>query len=226
MLSNQLKGIQAKLHIPKNRMTNSTITSDHVKSNNTSRPLNSQLYTSELPQEETLMENVLILWISHALWWNSDFISLESLRAKMDFLNSFKAFSVLLSPQLCVALPYLKESAKVPSSFYEACMTVVLKVKIPSNAHLTGRSPHSLPRFWPVLVHRLEIVLPSIASGTSFIKNQCLSSVWYIIFSSHGDSRLSAPWIQRRRLVVWSASIYSQVWTQIEFLDKIATSLP
>lgn len=79
-------------------------------------------------------------------------------------------------------------------------------------------------------MHRLEIVLPSIASEdqTSFIKNQYLSSVWYIIFSSHGDSRLyllpgykEGVWLCGVRVSILKLGKI-QVWTQNLFLDKIA----
>ena len=59
MLANQLKGFKAKQHITKIQMDDVDLTSDPSKINDTFRSFYSRLYTSDPPNDSTLMENFL-----------------------------------------------------------------------------------------------------------------------------------------------------------------------
>lgn len=144
-------------------MNNGNITLDFSKINDMFKTFYSQLYTSELPQESTLMDNFLTLLNIPTLSSDSKNrlykpIMQEELSAANSSLQCgkspgpdgfpiefFKAFSSLLSPQLCLMcmnrsgfMHVLSTSAILFQGKYHSCP----KRNVQWNVRPTGQSLH------------------------------------------------------------------------------------
>lgn len=58
-MTDQMRGLKAKGQITNIKLEDGNVTSDHAKINETFRNYYSQLYTSEFPNNTTLMDNFL-----------------------------------------------------------------------------------------------------------------------------------------------------------------------
>ena len=126
-------------------MEDGNVTSDHARINDTFRNYYSQLYTSEFSNNTKLMDNFLSQLNIPTLSPDSKMrldapITKEEIDVVISSLQSgkspgsdgfhmefFKAFSSLLSPQLSTVLSDSFKQGKLPTSFYEACITLIAK---------------------------------------------------------------------------------------------------
>ncbi len=195
LLANQLRGLKSKGHITKIQMEDGTTTSDHVKINNTFRNYYSKLYTSEFSNTIS-MDNFLNSLNIPTLSTDNKMkleepITKEEIAAAILCLQSgkspgpdgfpaqfFKAFSPLLSSHLSAVLSDSFEQGNLPTSFYEACITLIAK-KDKDPTECSSYRPISLLNvdtkiLAKVLARRLESILPSVISEdqTGFVKNR------------------------------------------------------
>lgn len=196
LLASQLRGLKAKQFITKIKMENGIITSDYSEINATFKNYYSQLYTSEYPNDSTSADdflnslNIPLISSENKLKLDEP-ISKEEIAAAISSLQSgkspgpdgfsaefFKSFSILLAPQLSLVLSDSLKQGKLPSTFHEACITLILK---------EGKDPTECSSYRPVsllnvdvkilakvLARRLENIMPSIISEdqTGFIKTR------------------------------------------------------
>ncbi len=195
LLANQLRGLRSKGHITKIQMEDGTTTSDHVKINNTFKNYYSKLYTSEFSNTSSMDNflnglNIPTLSTDNKMKLEEP-ITKEEIAAAILCLQSgkspgpdgfpaefFKAFSPLLTSHLSAVLSDSFKQGNLPTSFYEACITLIAK-KDKDPTECSSYRPISLLNvdtkiLAKVLARRLESILPSVISEdqTGFVKNR------------------------------------------------------
>lgn len=192
-------------------MGDGTITSDHVKINDAFRTYYSKLYTSEFANSQSMNDflnvpNIPMLSTDTKMKLEEPITKAEVAAAILCLQSGkspgldgfpaefFKAFSPLLSSHLSVVLSNSFKQGNLPSSFHEACITLIAK---------KDKDPTDCSKILAkVLARRLESILSSLISKD---QTNCLI---FCTLSPVGLLNASSPRTQRRRSTLLSGHIY------------------
>lgn len=192
MLANCLRGSRAKQLITQIQMADGKITSNLTEINDTFRDYYSNLYASELQNDNMQMYNFLDnLKIPELSPDDRERLDRPITKEETELAVSgkspgpdgfpaefFRLFSSLLVPHLSLVLSDSFKQNKLPVSFSEATITLIAK-KEKDPTQCSSYRPISLLNvdvkiLAKIMAHRVENVLPSVISTdqNGFIKNR------------------------------------------------------